>query len=202
MSEFASIIANSGLHQQMPDAQTSSKSSKNGQSSFQEVLENGAAQPQNQPTSVQPAGAPDVSNLSQTQPTTGISGVKLDAKLGELQNNLQQKYGELGNNPNPVSKNDLLPDLFYGKTRMGLLGEALQGVNKTPKGVELMGRFSQVEGEYKQLDAIMKSNKDLSPGELLGLQARLYQVGQHIEVMSKVVDQMTGGIKTILNTNV
>ena len=44
--------------------------------------------------------------------------------------------------------------------------------------------------------------KNLSPGELLALQARLYQVSQHIEVMSKVVDQMAGGIKTVLNTNV
>ena len=48
----------------------------------------------------------------------------------------------------------------------------------------------------------MRSDKDLSSGELLGLQARLYQVSQHIDVMSKVVDQMTSGIKTILNTNV
>lgn len=196
MSEFASVIANTGLHQQMPDSQASLKSPKgSGQSSFQEVLENGASQPQKQP-------AQDISNVNQTQPSTSISGAKMDAKIGELQNNLQQKYGELGSNPNPQSKSDLIPELFYGKSRMGLLGEALQHVNKTPQGTELMNRFSQVEGEYKQLDAIMKSNKDLSPGELLGLQARLYQVGQHIEVMSKVVDQMAGGIKTILNTNV
>jgi hypothetical protein len=39
-------------------------------------------------------------------------------------------------------------------------------------------------------------------GELLGLQARLYQVSQQVEVMSKVIDQVTGGIKTILNTTV
>ncbi|MEP6925678.1 MAG: hypothetical protein ABI954_14525 [Pyrinomonadaceae bacterium] len=203
MSEVASIIANTGLHQQMPDAQTSLKSPKgSGQNSFQEVLENGASQPQNQTANVQADKPQNVPNVNQTQPTTGISGVKLDAKLGELQNDLQQKYGELGNNPNPLSKSDLLPDLFYNKTKMGLLGEAMQGVNNTPKGTELLGRFSQVEGEYNQISAIMKSSKDLSPGELLGLQARLYQVGQHIEVMSKVVDQMAGGIKTILNTNV
>ena len=48
----------------------------------------------------------------------------------------------------------------------------------------------------------MMSDRDLSTGELLGLQARLYQVSQHIEVMSKVVDQVTGGIKSILNTNI
>ncbi len=66
----------------------------------------------------------------------------------------------------------------------------------------MSGQFTQVESEFKQVESIMKSDKNLSPGELLALQARLYQVSQHIEVMSKVVDQMAGGIKTILNTNV
>ena len=203
MSEFASIIANSGLHQQLPGSQTLKTPKENGQASFQEVLENGSSsQQQNQMPSAQAVDAQSASSVNQTQPTPEISGVKLDAKLGELQNDLQQKYTDLGTNPNPLSKNDLLSDLFYNKSKMGLLSEALKGVNSTPKGTELMGRFSQVEGEYKELDSIMKSNKNLSPGELLGLQARLYQVGQHIEVMSKVVDQMAGGIKTILNTNV
>ena len=66
----------------------------------------------------------------------------------------------------------------------------------------LAGRFTQVENEYKAVEDIMKSDKSLSQGELLALQARLYQVSQHIEVMSKVVDQMAGGIKTVLNTNI
>ena len=203
MSEFASIIANSGMHQQLPGSQALKTPKENGQASFQQVLENGGSQqPETQTPAVQNVDGQNAASVNQTQPTSEISGVKLDAKLGELQSNLQQKYGDLGANPNPLSKNDLLPDLFYNKSKMGLLGEALKGIDSTPKGTELMGRFSQVEGEYKELDSIMKSNKNLSPGELLGLQARLYQVGQHIEVMSKVVDQMAGGIKTILNTNV
>jgi hypothetical protein len=96
----------------------------------------------------------------------------------------------------------LVPELLDTRTRMGLLNEALQGVQKSPNGVDLRGRFSQVEQEWYQLEGIMKSNKDLSMGELLSLQARLYQVSQHVEVMSKVVYQVTGGVKTILNTNV
>lgn len=202
MSEFASIIANSGLQQQLPNAQSLKTPKESGQASFQEVLENSGAQQQNQAPSAQTIDSQTASNVSQTQPTSGVSGVKLDAKINELQSDLQQKYSTLGNNPNPLSKNDLLPDLFYNKSKLGLLSDALKGVNSTPNKTEIMGRFTQVEGEYKQLDSIMKSNKDMSPGELLGLQARLYQVGQHIEVMSKVIDQMAGGIKTILNTNV
>ena len=85
---------------------------------------------------------------------------------------------------------------------MSLLREAMKGVDNTPTGANLKGMFGKVEGEWFNLEQVMKSDKDLSTGELLGLQARLYQVSQHIDVMSKVVDQMTSGIKTILNTNV
>jgi hypothetical protein len=71
-----------------------------------------------------------------------------------------------------------------------------------PVGTDLRGRFGQVENEWNQVESVMRSNRELSTTELLGLQARLYQVTQHVEVLSKVVDQVTGGIKTILNTNV
>ena len=86
---------------------------------------------------------------------------------------------------------------------MGMLKDAYSQIPNTNKVTkDLGGKFIQVENEYKGVEAIMRSNSNLTPGELLALQARLYQVSQHIEVMSKVVDQMAGGIKTVLNTNV
>lgn len=181
MSEFASIIANAGLHQQMPESNAAVKSQTSGGKNFQEVLNN-TASPQD----------------SQTPQTTGVSG----AKLEQLRTDLMNRVNELGVTQAPTDSKDLLPELFYNKNRLSLLKEALVDVKSQPSGTQLMNRMQYVEGEYNQLEAIMKSNKDLSPGELLGLQARLYQVSQHIEVMSKVVDQVTGGIKTILNTNV
>ena len=71
-----------------------------------------------------------------------------------------------------------------------------------PANTDLRGRLGQVENEWNQVEQIMRTSPDMSTGELLALQARLYQVSQHVEVLSKVVDQVTGGIKTILNTNV
>ena len=62
--------------------------------------------------------------------------------------------------------------------------------------------MARLETDWLNVERIMTSDKGLSTGELLGLQARLYQVSQHVEVVSKVVDQVTGGIKTILNTNI
>jgi hypothetical protein len=128
---------------------------------------------------------------------TGVSG----AKLEQMRLDLIQKNKEILP-PDTTTMSDILPDLLNNKSRLGLLRQAMSEVNNPQGRTEVLGRLSQIEKESNAIEAIMKSNKDLSPGELLGLQARMYQVSQHIEVMSKVVDQMTSGIKMILNTNV
>jgi len=132
-------------------------------------------------------------------PTT--SGVDMQKKLDQMEAELADRFKQQNQDQSKINK--MLPDLLDSKTRLGMLKEAYSNIGNTSKVTsDLSGRFVQVENEYKQVEAIMQSDKDLSSGELLALQARLYQVGQHIEVMSKVVDQMAGGIKTVLNTNV
>lgn len=191
MNELASTVTNLAF-QQSPD-NNSLKSQAQNKRSFQDVLANGDnQQSQTVQSSVQPTTQID------GQQSTGISGAGLEQKRLELEQNITQ----MGANPNPMNPADMLPEMFHQKTRLGLLKEAAQGIQQAPKGAQISSRISQIEGEYNQVEKMMKSNKDLSPGELLGLQARLYQVSQHIEVMSKVVDQFTGGIKTILNTNI
>lgn len=195
MSDAASMIAKTAF-QQSPDQQTHVKSQNSGgdnKRSFDDVMQNQQNQAQ---TGTQiNSNAAQVGGVSQS---SGVSGRRID----QLQFDLTNRISEMGAGQAPTGKGDILPEMLYSKGRMGMLKEALGGVNQMPQGKELMSRFTHVEKEYNQLESIMKSNKDLSPGELLGLQARLYQVSQHIEVMSKVVDQITGGLKTILNTSV
>jgi hypothetical protein len=153
---------------------------------FQAVLQDGETRPRT------------VQNPETDKKTTeGISG----ASLEQLRDELTRRLDRIPTN-NKSSFNDLWPELLRTNTRMGLLREAMKGIDNTPTGTNLKGVFGKVENEWFNLEQIMRSDKDLSSGELLGLQARLYQVSQHIDVMSKVVDQMTSGIKTILNTNV
>lgn len=124
-----------------------------------------------------------------------------DPKLQEMMVDLTHRYQNL---PNGVpSTTAILPEYLDTKTSMKSFREILgKAVGSSPQGTDVKGKFMQVENEWLKLDSIMKSDRDLSQGELLGLQARLYQVSQHIDVLSKVVDQMTSGIKTVLNTNV
>jgi hypothetical protein len=134
-----------------------------------------------------------------SEPAT--SGADMQKKLDQMEAELAERFKQTNQNQNNFNK--MLPELLDSKSRLGMLKEAYSKIGDTSKVTsDLSGRFTQVENEYKQVEAIMNSDKNLSTGELLALQARLYQVGQHIEVMSKVVDQMAGGIKTVLNTNV
>ena len=123
------------------------------------------------------------------------------AKIEQMRIDLMERVGRLP--PGSPNVNALLPELLDSRTRLGMLREVMSKPGAGgAQGTDLRGRFGQIETEWNQVEGIMRSNKDLSTTELLGLQARLYQVTQHVEVLSKVVDQVTGGVKTILNTNV
>lgn len=152
--------------------------------SFQAVLQDGSTRPRT------------VEDSASGEKTEGVSGASLEQLRAELARRLDRIPG------NNKSLDEIWPELMRTHTRMGMLREAMTGIDRTPTGANLKGVFGRVESEWFNLEQVMRSDKDLSSGELLGLQARLYQVSQHIDVMSKVVDQMTGGIKTILNTNV
>jgi hypothetical protein len=175
LSQAIQQSANSGINKQPAPTK-----------SFEAVLQDGSVRPR----------TVDEKGPAKSEKTESVSGASLEQLRTELTKRLNQI-------PNAnKSFDEIWPELLRTRTRMGLLREAMQGVDKSPTGTNLKGLFGRVEGEWYGLEQIMKSDKDLSSGELLGLQARLYQVSQHIDVMSKVVDQMTSGIKTILNTNV
>lgn len=161
--------------------------SQNGRS-FENVLQKNGA-----------PGASNIENQSVNQ-TNRIS----DPKLDSMRVDLMQRYQNL---PDGVPKvTAIFPEYLDTKTRMSsfrnILNQAVGSVGDTPQTKNVQGRFSQVEDEWLKLENVMGSDKELSQGEMLGLQARLYQVSQHIDVLSKVVDQMSSGVKTILNTNV
>lgn len=162
-----------------------------GSRSFEEILQ------QNGSTPADGAGNGGAAQITETTRAPGVSGSDLE----RLRLDLTRRYSAV--DPGPTQGGALsLSDMLEPRTRLQLLREAMSDGQHGGKNVDLHGRFGQLESEWYEVEKIMRSNKDLSQGELLGLQARLYQVSQHIEVMSKVVDQMTGGIKTILNTNV
>lgn len=162
--------------------------SPNGRS-FENILQNGTQQ---------------TTQSQNAQSVSGENNITNDKKLNGMRLDLMERYNNL---PEGVPKTTaVLPEFLDVKTRMSsfrdILNNAIGSATKSPQGTDIKGKFSTVENEWFQLETVMRSDKNMSQGELLGLQARLYQVSQHIDVLSKVVDQMTSGVKTVLNTNV
>lgn len=123
-------------------------------------------------------------------------------KLDQIQEDLQKRTQ--APDADPARMTQLLKEIM-GESggRMSMLKEAYDKLGKTSRvPSDLRGNLINTESEWKAVQQIMNSDKNLSQGELLALQQRLYMVSQHVEVMSKVVDQMAGGIKTVLNTNI
>ena len=186
MADPVSGIAQNVLSQQLEGQRLQQQQQPGGGRSFESVLrqsEGGAGGPQGAPPE---ATAPP--------PVSG-------AKIEQMRLDLMERVNKLP--PGSPNVNALLPELLDSRTRLGMLRDVISKSNAPGASqTDLRGRFGQIETEWNQVESIMRSNKDLSTTELLGLQARLYQVTQHVEVLSKVVDQVTGGVKTILNTNV
>lgn len=196
MSDMISGVAGQLFQQILETQATKQQPQTSGTRSFESYLQQDAKTQtptdDKTTTSIQQVDKPQ-------EPAT--SGANMQQKLDEMEAQLAERFKQQNKDQNRI--NQMLPELMDSKTRLGLLREAYSKIGDTSKVTnDLSGRFVQVENEYREVESIMRSDKNLSTGELLALQARLYQVGQHIEVMSKVVDQMAGGIKTVLNTNV
>ncbi|HEX8284505.1 MAG TPA: hypothetical protein VF588_14160 [Pyrinomonadaceae bacterium] len=73
------------------------------------------------------------------------------------------------------------------------------------RGRGFLDLLSHAEKMSSRSEVVLKelsTNRDLSQGDLLVMQAMVYKAAQSTEMMSKVVDQVTGSFKAILNTNV
>jgi hypothetical protein len=121
--------------------------------------------------------------------------------INQIQADLQNKYQQIPQ-VGPMSKSSILPEYDMLNGRMSVLREMNNGLTKAPTASGLQDYMKRTENMYGDVVSMMNSNRDLRPGELLTLQSRMYMISQHIDVMSKVIDQMTGGVKTVLNTNI
>lgn len=207
MNDMISGIAGQLFQQTLENQTLKQQTEQTGRRSFESYLQQDRTTQTDDTKKTAQTGKTEQTEITekpgQTEkpPNPTTSGAEMQKKLDQMEAELAERFKQPNQEPNKINK--MLPELLDSKTRLGLLKEAYSKIGNTSKVTnDLSGRFTQVESEYRQVEEIMRSNNNLSPGELLALQARLYQVSQHIEVMSKVVDQMAGGIKTVLNTNV
>jgi hypothetical protein len=145
--------------------------------------------------------------LKQTENEGGGSVVKAEpsgktsgSQIEQLRLDLMERTKTLASDKKTLSQ--MLPYLSDGASRRGLLQEAMQGIRSPVLGgSDFKSILGEIENRWLNVERIMTSDQTLSNGELLGLQARLYQVAQHVEVVSKWLTGHQRG-KTILNTNI
>lgn len=183
MSEFISGVISHQLQQSQGNQALKQNPAQSGGKSFEAQLQ-------------------DKMQAAVDQTKTDKPSTETTSKLDQIQEDLQKRTQAPDADSARMTK--MLQDIM-GESggRMSMLKDAYNNLGKTAKvPSDLRGNLVNTESEWKAVQQIMNSDKNLSQGELLALQQRLYMVSQHVEVMSKVVDQMAGGIKTVLNTNI
>jgi hypothetical protein len=82
---------------------------------------------------------------------------------------------------------------------------ALPSARPQPVGNSVADGLARVAAAQRRLDQILalaQTGRTFTPGQLIALQARVFEASQSVDVASKVVDRATGGVKQILQTQV
>lgn len=79
-------------------------------------------------------------------------------------------------------------------------------VNALPKTSAfdpLRQRLASIDSQFQTTGRLVNSVKGTeSPAELMKIQMQMYQLSENLELTSKVVDQVTSGVKSILQTQI
>jgi hypothetical protein len=90
------------------------------------------------------------------------------------------------------------PDMKDLRARIDAATPRVEGI-----GGEFRARLSAIESQFTAAQEKLKSIPDTNNlRELLAMQTEMYKCGQNLEILSKVVDAATSGIKQTLQTQV
>lgn len=127
-------------------------------------------------------------------------GKVLDAQHGpaKLQGQPQTQAqsgvtGEMA--PKPVVQGRVQAGQAVARTQAGQVPQAQMAV----KAVD---QLSAAQQRLDRILALAESGRTFTPAELLGMQARVSQASQQLDLAGKVVDKATSGVKQILQTQV
>lgn len=95
------------------------------------------------------------------------------------------------------------PDLSEARRRIEGLQRRVEGLKKSPEASPLRDRLAAIEAQFAESEKRLSSLPEVSsPRELLAMQTEMYKLGQNIEILSKVVDAATSGVKSTLQMQV
>ena len=94
-------------------------------------------------------------------------------------------------------------DLRELRGRLDVVSRQVAAVPKTPTTDAVHNRLLTIESQFQRANKVIQGlGSATSPQEMLQVQMQMYQMTQNVELMAKFVEQMTGGVKSILQTQV
>jgi hypothetical protein len=73
---------------------------------------------------------------------------------------------------------------------------------RSQQAVRMLDRVSEAQQRLERILELACSGKTFTPNELIALQAHVYQASQELDLVGKVVEKATGGVKQVLQTQV
>ena len=88
------------------------------------------------------------------------------------------------------------------KSRIDHLTSRVNALPKTSAFDPLRQRLTSIDDQFQSAGKLIHSlNGQQSPADLMKVQLQMYQMTENLELMSKVMEQVTSGVKSILQTN-
>jgi hypothetical protein len=88
------------------------------------------------------------------------------------------------------------------RQEMNKLAQAVGRLQPQSASSSLRERLNLIEQQFQKSAGLIQRVKDMDPKSLLNVQLQLYQIAENIELMSKVVEQVNTGVKTVMQTQV
>ena len=117
-----------------------------------------------------------------------------------LQADLSQRVEKMGT----TSPTDLFAaNMTRAKEGVEHLTNRVNALPKTPAFEPFRQRLASIDAQYQQAGQLVSSlDGKQNPEDLMKIQLQMYQLTENLELMSKVVEQVSSGVKSILQTQV
>ena len=93
-------------------------------------------------------------------------------------------------------------DISHARSRIDNLRTRVEALPKTSAFDPLRQRLTSIDNQYQNAGKLIHSlTGQQSPAELMQVQMQMYQMSENLELMSKVVEQVSSGVKSVLQTN-
>jgi hypothetical protein len=92
-------------------------------------------------------------------------------------------------------------DMKSAKEKVDHLTKQVNALPSTSAFEPLRSRLAMIDQQYRSAGKLVNGIKGSnSPADLMKIQVQMYQLSENIELMSKVVEQVTSGMKTLFQT--